>query len=149
MNIRTLLEDFQKERRATDKARELITAIESEQLTSPIVDEYVFLYNRTSPSDDDWHFWWVFSIFPIQTQIELIEKALATPTDSRNTFDKRLLSEKRVLELLNIPENSQHKTLFKMIGYGWDYYIRSCDPLQKNKEGDLSVLIKFISSLKH
>lgn len=143
--IRKVIELFHSMNYATEQAKELIAAI-FEYPASAVLDEYVNFYNQTDPPYD-WHFWWIFSRFPLEDQLRLIEKAVNSSSEPKTAFDRHIFSESRLLDLLNV-DDSQHRILFEIIGYGWGYYIKVCDPSQKSREIYLMELCKYIRGLK-
>lgn len=112
-----------------------------------VIEDYVRFYNEPDHQMQNWHFWWIFSEFPLPNQLELIEKAIKTAAENRTAFDNRILAEGRLIDLLNTPKDSEHKTLFKMLKYGWNYYLEVCRPSPENITKSLSELIKEVKSL--
>lgn len=129
-----------------DKVRGFQRAI-SECPVSEVIEEYVRFYNKSGRQVWNWHFWWIFSGFPLPNQLELIEKAVDTAAEDRTAFDNRILSERRLIELLSFPKNSEHKSLFQMLKYGWDYYMYICKPSAESVANYLSGLVGDIRSL--
>jgi len=143
--LTNLIKDFHSHRHADDDVRGLREAIMAFPTVS-VVEEYALFYNKNLPEgSNDWHFWWIFSSLPLNWQLNLLEDAVGTPVEARTVFQKRLLQDNRIFDLLRIGQDSPHATLFKMLGFGWSYYIRNNQP---NQSGIDSTLAKLIPSIR-
>ncbi len=147
MELIELLVEFYKEDRATDQARSLTSQIR--EYGSAIVDEYTRFFNNYKPKyqEAEWHFWWIFAAIPLKDQLYMVEKAMNSAGVDRTRLERRIVNEKQLLELFQIPEDSPHKTLMKMLAFGWYRYISVCSPSEDGSASHLRDLIPFLKTL--
>ncbi len=142
------IEEFYTEWSPGNRASELLKAIFRHPVAA-VIKEYVAYYSEHTPDQihQDWHFRWVFEGFPLTHQLRLVEEAIAKKAEKRKPFDKRLFAESRLLRLLSVPDDSQRKMLFKILAFGWDYYIDICNPAQESRERGLAEIVAHIRSI--
>jgi hypothetical protein len=116
---RDLIEKFYGKTRADEEARALMLALDK-QPAATVAEEYVRFYNERDPKSD-WHFRWLFGRITLKNQLDFVDAALSRPAETRTAFDKRLLEEDGLLDLLNIPEDHPHRTTLEIFGSGWKH----------------------------
>jgi len=141
MELITLFDEFHGLYNAAEKARELAEEIGKHEAV--LAEKYVPYFNERKPKLD-WHFCWIFAAFPLQDQLRLIDEAVKKSDDSRSFFEKHLLKENQLLKLLKLPEYSP---LIRILGFGWSYFINTCDPSQQRRDEHLSEVITAVKKM--